>query len=361
MHNHLSQQADRDKKKRQTFDSGLEPRFQWNANGGYCGEVSFINVGLKLGQYISQWKARELAFPSKTRDHMQQGDPEAEAAPRKWKKYVPYYQLLLGVNDRMAAKNMHFRVKKITSKRGERPDQFLAKVERNVIRGHDAIIGVYYSDGNDSDYDHIVPILSVQTAKKADKGLISLSDHGLYSALAKQLGPDDSQTKYSYQYDLESFVRTRKQMYRKDAPIYALPKNPETKRNYGIVIKGIRGRRHLLPVHLNTNRNNEGIENGSGKQLTLKNKPDPIRLDLTATINVPNKYKEKQRALFMFDSFDKLPSGQDFSKGADYIEDNFNFVKQWRIPAADKNVHFMEDVVSIWSDQTAIFRAVPVL
>lgn len=31
----------------------IPPRYQWNANNGYCGEVSFISVGLYYGQYCS--------------------------------------------------------------------------------------------------------------------------------------------------------------------------------------------------------------------------------------------------------------------------------------------------------------------
>ncbi|MFZ8911013.1 MAG: hypothetical protein ACO20A_10210, partial [Candidatus Nanopelagicales bacterium] len=41
----------------------MAPRLQWNANGGYCGEVSFISAGMRYGQYTSQWTARSLASP----------------------------------------------------------------------------------------------------------------------------------------------------------------------------------------------------------------------------------------------------------------------------------------------------------
>jgi len=38
--------------------------FQWDANYGYCGEVSLISAGLYYGQYISQYDARALASPN---------------------------------------------------------------------------------------------------------------------------------------------------------------------------------------------------------------------------------------------------------------------------------------------------------
>jgi len=31
------------------FDTGVTPRFQWNANSGYCGETSVISAGLHFG------------------------------------------------------------------------------------------------------------------------------------------------------------------------------------------------------------------------------------------------------------------------------------------------------------------------
>ncbi len=37
----------------QTWKLDIPPRFQWNANNGYCGEVSFISAGLYYGQYCS--------------------------------------------------------------------------------------------------------------------------------------------------------------------------------------------------------------------------------------------------------------------------------------------------------------------
>ncbi|MFM6171542.1 MAG: hypothetical protein ACKPB4_05300, partial [Sphaerospermopsis kisseleviana] len=65
----------------------LPLRKQWNANGGYCGEASLISAGMHFGQYCSQFTAREAASP-----RAKQSDPKS--------------QLLVGVNDRRAAKAM---------------------------------------------------------------------------------------------------------------------------------------------------------------------------------------------------------------------------------------------------------------
>ena len=72
---------------RYSSDLGIAPRLQWNANYGYCGEVSFISAGMYYGQYTSQWTARSLASP---------GTPQTEEES----------QLLIGVNDVEAAERM---------------------------------------------------------------------------------------------------------------------------------------------------------------------------------------------------------------------------------------------------------------
>src|SRR5579859_6230620 len=65
----------------------MPPRFQWNENFGYCGEVALISAGLFYGQYLSQYDARATA----------------SSKPQ----YRSSSQLLLGVNDTHAAAGMH--------------------------------------------------------------------------------------------------------------------------------------------------------------------------------------------------------------------------------------------------------------
>jgi hypothetical protein len=71
----------------------IPPRLQWNENYGYCGEVSLISAGLYYGQYISQYDARALASP---------GVPENDFNS----------QLMLGINDQIAAAAMHLNRRK---------------------------------------------------------------------------------------------------------------------------------------------------------------------------------------------------------------------------------------------------------
>ena len=41
----------------------IPPRYQWEHNGGYCGETSMISAGLYYGQYLSQYDVRTIASP----------------------------------------------------------------------------------------------------------------------------------------------------------------------------------------------------------------------------------------------------------------------------------------------------------
>ena len=77
----------------------IPPRIQWNANDGYCGEVSLISAGLYYGQYVSQYDARVFANIDISLKLMQ------------------LHQILIGRygtwdrtnNVRLAAKNMHLK------------------------------------------------------------------------------------------------------------------------------------------------------------------------------------------------------------------------------------------------------------
>ena len=348
------------------YNSGLTPRFQWNANDGYCGETAFISVGLKWGQYVSQWEARKLAWPKEVRKKMRQGDENSKATSKK----APYYQLLLGVNAIEAAKNMHMQAKNIKMPGRKNPLDFLAKIQGQLNRKHDVIIGVFDSlnkDGGDQEYDHIVPILSIKSEhslsnlsrEEIKNNRITISDNGLVSkADPHHTTPWNADYKFSYSY--KNFPRTFNQMNKDNAPIYALPKNPDGD-YYGVAIKGIKGKRNLLRVELETDKNNEGIHNGKGNAQRMRTKPEPISISLTPSVTIPKKHQGRTHTLFMFKSFDELPAPKDFKKGDKYVAENFNVWRQWSIPASagKKFTPEVEEPISIWSDQSAIFRAVP--
>jgi hypothetical protein len=42
----------------------IPPRAQWDNNNGYCGECSIQQCALYYGTYISQYRAREIVYPT---------------------------------------------------------------------------------------------------------------------------------------------------------------------------------------------------------------------------------------------------------------------------------------------------------
>ena len=170
----------------------ISPRFQWQANFGYCGETALISAGLYYGQYVSQYDAR--AYASKNQNQNERAS-----------------QLLIGINENTAANVMHLDIEKWNNFRA---DNFLAWVKKNIIQKHPVVIGTYqnmslFEEVGDAEYDHIVPIIGIETNhsltdyKYHADDIIHFSDNGLIG--------DNTPTgsKYIYNFSFKEFQRTR--------------------------------------------------------------------------------------------------------------------------------------------------------
>lgn len=312
--------------------SDVPPRFQWNANFGYCGEVSIVSAGLYYGQYVSQYVARATASP---------GVPQYRAKS----------QLLLGVNDAYAARAMHLDAVEWNTAAETSTDAFLAWVKQNVVRGRPVAIGVYTNEylfygrtnpkAGDPDYDHIVPVTNVGTthavndpAYHADDVLV-FSDNGIW-------GPP-SNPPYVYRYSFGAFQKTRAQANAPSGTIYALANDAQ---NYGIAITGVTDPAHeTLPVRLSTNVNYErpAMRNGSDAR------PAPMPLILTVTVS--NLKPGASYRLYRYDDVASVPDTQ-FNANAG------NASGHWTIRAAAGRSTFTMSQ-RIMSDQVAVYRAVP--
>ncbi len=222
----------------------VEPRYQWNENHGYCGEVCFITAGLNYGQYMSQYDARNFASPGMPQD---QG------------------QLLLGMNATQAAEQMHLKAEEWDSSQGD----FFAWVKDNINNGNSVSIGVYMNqylfyddtdpDAGDADYDHIVVVTDVDGTK------ISFSDNGVWSDPSKPP-----------QYFFSATPATREQANAQDGAIYSLPLNDYC----GISLSGTIDA--TLPVKVETSVNYERPE------IADKSNTRPTSMPLTLTVTVSN-------------------------------------------------------------------------
>ena len=203
----------------------IGPRYQWNHNYGYCGEVSEISAGLYYGQYLSQYDARAAA----------------DDAPQN--RYRS--QLLLGVNALRAAETMHLRAIARTGRSNRSADDFLAWVKENVLLGRPVAIGIYmnqfrfYGNRNPNagspQYDHIVPVIGIESSHPRDErgyfpdDTITFSDNGEWSSSRR-----DAQ--YYFSYAFGAFQKTRRQANAHHGPIYSLT---DDHRDFGIAILGV--------------------------------------------------------------------------------------------------------------------------
>ena len=158
---------------------GIKPRKQWDSNFGYCGEVSIISAGLKCGQYVSQFDARALASPTIS-------------------QALPNSQLLLGPqngnNDQVAARAMHLTFEEFDFASETCTHAFLAWIRQASSAAFPSVIGVYMnqsvfgsSSDNDDEYDHIVPVIGIESPHPLtdhgyfDDDVIVFSDNGEYT------------------------------------------------------------------------------------------------------------------------------------------------------------------------------------
>lgn len=257
----------------------IPPRYQWNANYGYCGEVSMISAGLYYGQYLSQYDARALAAP---------GIPQ----------YRYKSQLLLGNNDGAAARRMRLSYeRKVTRSSSE----FYAWIKQQVVQGRPVLMGVFNNEyllyhftnpnNGDSVYDHIVPVVGFGSNYPLTDGyypddVIVFSDNGLYT-------PQN----YYYPLEIGAALHDRQAANAVTGDVYSLPADPVTK--YGIAITGVMDLHHeTLPVRVDTNLDYEfpEIRDNAGAR------PAPSLLTLTITVSnltpgvVYNLYRYNQES-----------------------------------------------------------------
>jgi len=308
----------------------MAPRLEWNANDGYCGEMSFISAGMLFGQYTSQWTARSLIAGD-----LPQWNPKA--------------QLLLGVNDLRAARAMKLDAVRFDNARQRSTDEFLVWVKKRFLRGNAVIIGVLNNTTQldepgpgDAEYDHIVPVFGIGSQKPLNSSpnrfrptdAITISDNGLHS-----VGPNYP---YLYAYPFATFPRSRSAANDAAGPLYSLRDRP---RSYGTAVTGIADPDGVtIPVRLTSDLNGEGAQD----QPKLTSPPPPKPMTLTAHVRIPDQSRAYR--VYLYDDFTAVPV-RDFNARAGKA------IQSWVIPAGS-GASWTVTVAST-TDRTRVFRAVP--
>ncbi|HEV3091969.1 MAG TPA: hypothetical protein VGX91_11085 [Candidatus Cybelea sp.] len=316
---------------RQWWRNDVGPRYQWNHNYGYCGEVSEISAGLYYGQYLSQYDARAAA----------DGVPQNRSRS----------QLLLGVNALRAAAAMHLQAVAWKDGNDRDTDALLAWVKGQVLAGHPAIIGIYmnqyrfYGTRNRNagahEYDHIVPVIGIASDHPRDArgyfadDAIEFSDNGEWSASRQS-------ARYDFRYSFGAFQRTRQQANAPRGPIYSISDDNE---DFGIAILGVRdGDRETLPVAVQTSLNYEHPQIAQG--WSRRPAPEPLQL----TVTVSGLTRGVAYNLYRYDSLAAIPD-RAFNAAASRAS------QHWTIDAKTSSFTLKQRIAS---DEVAAYRAVPV-
>lgn len=317
-----------------TAGSRLPARIQWNANYGYCGEVSFISAGLQYGQYVSQYDARAIAS-NNARQSLESS------------------QLLLGVNDVATAKAMRLSATAFNTAQQPNSTAFLTWVKSNVTAGYPVVMGVFQNqsrfygtrnlNAGDAEYDHIVIATGITSTRPltgpatyyADD-VVTFNDNGLWTKTP------NGQPQNSFSYSFGSFATTRQRANALTGPVYSLKSGAD----YGIAITGIMDlNRETVPVRLTTSTNAETpvMINGSNTR--------PAAKPVTLTITVSNLKPGTTYTLYRYTSMANVP------------DSNFNAnaakaAQKWTITIATGTTYTMTQTIN--SNETAVYRAVPV-
>ena len=330
-----------------TFTLNLPVRFQWFNNSGYCGETSLISAGLYYGQYISQFLAREIAAG---------GNPNPQSDT----------QLLLGLNDNIAAEMMHLNF--VQWSPIVNTNEFLTWVKAYVLNGFPVTIGVYtneclfYDDctatAGQSEYDHIVPVIGIQSSQPLtppppvpppfpaflETDQITFSDNGIQGPVDNPTNPPNlpnPMDPYYFTYTFAGIQTNRAQANSPSGQWYSLTNDADT---FAIAILGVKDLDgDTIPVRVDTNVNYEFPEIVDGSNVM----PAPMPLTLTVTVTIPNTSLAYN--LYRYNNLTLVPESM-FNANAGHA------VQQWLIPAHSGSTFVITQ--NIMSNEVAAYRAV---
>ena len=340
----------------------LTPRWQWDPNYGYCGEVSMIVAGMRVGQYTSQWTARSLAAP-------------------RINQTLEASQLLIGTsppdgNAVTAAAGMRLNLLSYDSANGASTPAYLAWVKQHFLAGNTVIIGVLnnvtmlgeYPPG-DTEYDHIVPVMGIGsdqpfTAENAatyfPTDTLTISDNGLYVPRGKNVPGNSSGNPRGsslYTYPFAEFQKTRAQANkgRGANSLYSVAMATGTSLgNYAVAVTGVTdnspGGPFVVPVALASTSNNEGFPTAD----PMAKPPAAKRTTITATVTLPDATEAYR--LYEYTRFSAVPRGN-FNAAA--VAHPSDVTRSWDIPAGSGSTYTVK-LQNVSTAGTYVFRAVPV-
>lgn len=234
----------------------IPPRLQWDNSNGYCGEESIQMIGLYYGNYISQQICRNVAGG----------------------------ELLVGDNDETALNALSFNYQTWDYNQAQPQYQnYLVWVKQQLNNFHPVIITVFYFDGSDPDYDHIVPAIGFNAAN------INTTFNG-----SDELIFNDCYETTAFTQKFDSLWDTRDMIGNAINYDYCVPRDVD----YGTAVIGIKDAQgKTKPVHLSIDRWDE-------PNVSLGESP----VKLNATINISGLTVGINYALLRYNTYTHVPS-----------------------------------------------------
>jgi len=356
--------------KKETFENSsknpnnYQLRQQWDENNGYCGETCLITIGLKYGQYFSQYDMRTFSYQvtDESNSPKLKKDPKCDSKNSMCKvQGDKNYQALIETNLADLAKKVHLYSESWSSTGNKKINQQKTTIEFyewiykifNKPNKYHVIIGVYetvncfsnFNLGNgyngQDDYDHIVLVSNIT------------KDNKNYNLFVNDVGNRQTATLPHFEYDAKSKkeskyfkldyyeslkfedknyifnipsgtgIKNRKESNTKDNSnlCYTIPDNSKKDfskipyGNVGIAIKGLLDKPpneaigKLLNINITPSikyefplPNNVTDDN---KKL-LKSNTRPNSFDLKLTVDISGLTKNKKYKILKFNDIDKV-------------------------------------------------------
>ncbi|CAF1050248.1 unnamed protein product [Adineta steineri] len=295
---------------RQTVLLNIPPRLQWDNDNGYCGETALQSIDLYYGAWISQQLIRNinegeyLFQPVSFNDHRD-----------------PWRTLTL----------LHFTYNEWDWINSPQPQfrDFYHWMKRSTLRRHPVIFGIFLPDEDETDYDHIVPAVSIryQNEDQYDPH-DTIIYYDLYNAeqIEKNLNK-------------EEFGATRETINDKeDADDGCLPLDID----YGIAITGIVDEDSVtLPVRLSVSEWDE---------------PNPIfrqhSREMRGTITVNNMTNRCFYALLRYSSYEFVSTR---GNANDFLLSDFDMRHEFMATSTD---YVYEDPMAISTSGSVYYRCI---
>ncbi|KAJ3223189.1 hypothetical protein HK099_001440 [Clydaea vesicula] len=182
-----------------SFESKIQPFYQWMNNYGYCAEASLLQAGLMNGQFSSQYNMRSIGTPF---------NPIYSQTGKK-KGIDIYSQLVMddGIEDAkpglsnnlgVAASNYLLTYDSFDSfnqKGGQEGyEDYMIWIKKKFVQGDTVIIGAL--ETNSPPYSHVVTVLKIESDYPLDDGkyhaddVIWFDDHGLITKASNDIKSD---------------------------------------------------------------------------------------------------------------------------------------------------------------------------